>query len=63
MLTTSPVPGEEHAAVLREVIPIFEAENQVRPGTDVEAALAELFAPQFIQDVLKEQQGSATPAA
>ena len=63
VLTTSPVPGEEHAAVLREVIPIFEAENQVRPGTDVEAALAELFAPQFIQDVLKEQQGPvATPA-
>ena len=61
VLTTSPVPGEEHAAVLREVIPIFEAENQVRPGTDVEAALAELFAPQFIEDVLKQQGPMATP--
>src|SRR3712207_1837943 len=47
VLTTSPVPGEEHAAVLRAVIPIFEAEEQVRPGTDVEAALGELLAPEF----------------
>ena len=37
--------------MLREVIPIFEAENQIRPGTDVEAVLGELLAPQFIEQV------------
>ena len=51
VLTTSPVPGEEHATVLRRLIPIFTGENQVKPGTDVEAALKALFAPQFIQSV------------
>ena len=55
VLTTSPVPGEEHATVLRAVIPIFEAEHQVKPGTDVEAALGELFAPQFIEQVVAQQ--------
>ncbi len=60
VLTTSPVPGEEHAAVLREVIPIFEAENQVRPGTDVEAVLGELLAPQFIEQVAP---AAGTPVA
>lgn len=49
VLTGSPVPGETQAAVLREIIPIFVAEQQVKAGTDVEAALNELFAPQFIQ--------------
>ncbi len=58
VLTTSPVPGEEHAAVLREIIPIFEAENQLSPGADANAALAGLFAPQFIQAVVP----AATPA-
>jgi len=59
VLTNDPVPGEEHAAVLRQVIPIFEAENQVKPGTDVEAALTELLAPQYIQAVV----AAATPVA
>ncbi|MDP9368945.1 MAG: aliphatic sulfonate ABC transporter substrate-binding protein [Chloroflexota bacterium] len=58
VLTTSPIPGEEQAAVLREIIPIFEAENQLSPGADANAALAELFAPQFIQAVVP----AATPA-
>ena len=52
VLTTSPIPGEEHAAVLEQVIPIFEAENQVSPDTDVEAALADLLRPEFIQAVV-----------
>jgi sulfonate transport system substrate-binding protein len=51
VLTGSPVPGEEQAAVLRAIIPIFTAENQVKPDTDVEQVLEELFAPQFIQQV------------
>ena len=62
VLTTTPVPGEEHAAVLLAVIPIFVAENQVKPDTDLEAVLAEQFAPQFIEAVLA-QQPPATPAA
>ncbi|HSH79770.1 MAG TPA: aliphatic sulfonate ABC transporter substrate-binding protein [Herpetosiphonaceae bacterium] len=49
VLTTSPVPGETQAAVLREIIPIFESEQQVKAGTDVEAALKSLFAPQFVE--------------
>ncbi|MFO7168843.1 MAG: aliphatic sulfonate ABC transporter substrate-binding protein [Chloroflexota bacterium] len=49
VLDSSPVPGQEHAAVLRGIIPIFIAENQVKPDTDVEKVLEELFAPQFIQ--------------
>lgn len=49
VLNESPVPGATQAAVLKEIIPIFVAENQVKGGTDVEAALNELFAPQFIQ--------------
>lgn len=53
VLTESTVPGESHAAVLREVIPIFIDEKQVKEGTDVEASLKELFAPQFIEAVAK----------
>jgi sulfonate transport system substrate-binding protein len=51
VLTGSPVPGEEQAAVLRAIIPIFKAENQIKPEVDVEAELNALFAPQFIQQL------------
>ncbi len=34
VLDIDPVPGETQAAVLREIIPIFEAENQLTPGAD-----------------------------
>lgn len=51
VLTESPVPGEAHAAVLRRITPIMVAENQVQSGTDMDAVLGELFAPQFIQTV------------
>jgi sulfonate transport system substrate-binding protein len=54
VLTTSPIPGEEQAAVLREIIPIFVDENQVKAGTDVEAALKSLFAPQFMQNLAQK---------
>jgi sulfonate transport system substrate-binding protein len=53
------VPGETHAEVLRGVIPIMVAENQVRPGTDVEAVLNELLAPEIAASVV----GAAEPAA
>ncbi|HMQ35607.1 MAG TPA: hypothetical protein PKD53_33170, partial [Chloroflexaceae bacterium] len=55
-LDISPVPGQEQAAVLRAIIPIFVAEGQVKPGADVEAALNSLFAPQFIAEVANVAQ-------
>ena len=54
VLTGSPVPGEEQAAVLREIIPIFEAEKQVKEGVDVNKTLGELFAPQYIQKLAQQ---------
>ena len=52
VLTISPVPGPDQTAVLEQIIPIFEAENQLQPGADVHKALQELFAPQFIQEIV-----------
>lgn len=54
VLNISPVPGAEQAEVLRAIIPIFIAESQVKPGTDVEAALESLFAPEHIQSVVEQ---------
>jgi sulfonate transport system substrate-binding protein len=54
VLTESPVPGERQLAVLKEIIPIFVAESQVKADTDIEAVLKELFAPQFIQAIVKK---------
>jgi len=62
VLEESPVPGEAQRAALEAVIPIFVDEAQVKPGTDVQAALDTLFAPQFIEAVL-EAEGAATPTA
>ena len=59
VLDMDPVPGETHAEVLRAVIPIMVAENQVRPGTDVDAVLAELLAPDTAASVV----AAAEPAA
>jgi sulfonate transport system substrate-binding protein len=52
VLDTDPVPGETHTEVLRAVIPIMVAENQVKPDTDVEAALADLLAPEIAAGVV-----------
>lgn len=60
VLDIDPTPGENQAVVLREIIPIFEAEDQLTPDADVQKALAELFAPQFIQEVLAAN-AAATP--
>jgi sulfonate transport system substrate-binding protein len=54
VLTESPVPGERQLAVLKEIIPIFVAESQVKADTDIEAVLKDLFAPQFIQAIVKK---------
>ncbi len=52
VLTMSPVPGEEQTAALTPVIPIFEAENQLSPGADANEALANLYAPEWIQAIV-----------
>src|SRR5215213_7235477 len=57
VLTESPIPGETQTAVLEQIIPIFESENQLQPGADAEKALAELYAPQFITAIVP----AATP--
>jgi len=62
VLTESPIPGAVQTAVLTEIIPIFIAENQLQPGADAEKALAELFAPQFIQAIV-DSQSAATPTS
>jgi sulfonate transport system substrate-binding protein len=59
VLDIDPVPGETHAEVLRAVIPIFVAENQVKPGTDVEAALAALLAPETAASVVSAEEATA----
>lgn len=53
VLDIDPVPGEAQVAALEAVIPIFVAENQVKPGTDVAAVLQELLAPEFAASVVQ----------
>ena len=60
VLDLSTVPGADQRAALEAVIPIFEAENQVKPGTDLVAVLDGLFAPGFIEAVVSAE---AAPAA
>jgi sulfonate transport system substrate-binding protein len=59
VLDIDPVPGETHAEVLRAVIPILVAENQVKPGTDVEAVLGELLAPETAASVVTAEEPAA----
>lgn len=51
-LAIDPVPGPTQTAVLEQIIPIFEAENQLQPGSDVTQALAELYDTTFIEQVV-----------
>src|SRR5215203_6951022 len=59
VLDLDPVPGATQVEVLRGVIPIMVAENQVKPGTDVEAVLNELLAPEFAANVVTAEEPSA----
>jgi sulfonate transport system substrate-binding protein len=59
VLDIDTVPGATHAEVLRAVMPIMVAENQVKPGTDLEAVLSELLAPEIASGVI----AAATPTA
>jgi hypothetical protein len=47
---------------LEQIIPIFEAEDQLQPGADASKALAELYNTTFIQEVVAAQ-GAASPEA
>ncbi|MCA9861181.1 MAG: aliphatic sulfonate ABC transporter substrate-binding protein, partial [Thermomicrobiales bacterium] len=53
-LDIDPVPGPTQTAVLEEIIPIFEAEDQLQPGADVNQALAELFNTTFIEEAIAQ---------
>jgi sulfonate transport system substrate-binding protein len=44
---SNPQPGSEHVSALRAAAPILLAEQLVRPGTDVNAAVAALVDTQF----------------
>jgi sulfonate transport system substrate-binding protein len=59
VLDIDPVPGAAHAEVLRAVIPIMVDENQVKPGTDIEAALGDLLAPEIASSVVAAEEPAA----
>ncbi len=60
-LNIDPVPGPTQTEVLEQIIPIFEAENQLQPGADANKALAELYNTTFIEQVVAA--AGATPEA
>ncbi|MCA9876603.1 MAG: aliphatic sulfonate ABC transporter substrate-binding protein [Thermomicrobiales bacterium] len=62
VLDLDPVPGQTQIDVLTAVIPIMVNENQVKPGTDLPAVLAELLAPEIAASVVTTT-ATATPAA
>ena len=59
VLDLDPVPGETQIKALQGVIPIMVAENQVRPGTDLEAVLNELLAPEVAATVVEAESPAA----
>ncbi len=61
-LDIDPVPGPTQTAVLEQIIPIFEAEDQLQPGSDVNKALSELYNTTFIEEVIASLD-SASPEA
>ncbi|MDQ3811418.1 MAG: aliphatic sulfonate ABC transporter substrate-binding protein, partial [Chloroflexota bacterium] len=51
-LRASAIPGEEHTAALKAVIPIMKAERLVKEGSDPERAVAELIEPVYARAVV-----------
>jgi sulfonate transport system substrate-binding protein len=49
---SQPLPGAEHLAALRAAAPILRDENLVRPGTDLNAAIAALVDTRFAQPLI-----------
>lgn len=52
-LRISGVPGDTHAAVLRKVIPIINAEQLADPGADLDRAVKELIEPTYAKAVIE----------
>ena len=63
VLTHDPVPGPEHDAVLRRIIPIMETGDQLVPDANAGEALDTLFAPQFIRAIVPAGTPPASPTA
>ncbi len=63
VLTHDPVPGAEHDAVLRAIIPIMETGDQLSPDANPTEALDTLFAPQFIRAIVPATTPAASPPA
>ena len=51
-LQANPVPGDEHVAALKAVIPIMKSEKLVKDGSDPDKALAELIEPAHARAVV-----------
>ena len=54
-LKASAVPGDEHVAVLKAVVPIIRSEQLAKAGADPERALATLLEPRFAQSVVAQR--------
>jgi sulfonate transport system substrate-binding protein len=52
-LKASAIPGDEHVAALKAVIPIMTAEKLVKEGSNPEKALADLIEPTYAKAVVK----------
>lgn len=50
---SNPVIGREHINALTEAVPVLLDEGLVKPGTDVNKAIADLIDPGFVQAVVK----------
>lgn len=50
---TSGIPGDEHIAVLRAVVPIINAEQLANPGANVERAVTDLIDGTYAKQVIK----------
>lgn len=53
VFTTTGIPGEAHAAVLRAVIPIIKAEQLANPGADLDKAVNDLIDGSYAKAVIK----------
>ena len=49
---SQPLPGNEHLAALRQAAPILRAESLVKPGADLERAIADLVETRFARPLI-----------
>jgi sulfonate transport system substrate-binding protein len=53
VFTTTPIPGDAHAAVLKAVVPIIQAEQLADPGADLNKAITDLIDGSYAKAVVK----------